>query len=100
MIFYEVSVKLPTSQAQKFESYMRDRHIPEIWATQCFVQIHFAQIEENHFRTCYQAQSLADYERYLAQFATAMRTDFMQHFPQDCQVERQVWRGVQTWKAT
>ena len=97
MIFYEVSVTMPAQLSLAFESYMRDRHIPEIWATKCFVQIHFAKMGEDNYRTCYQAQSQVEYERYLNDFASAMRADFMQHFPDGCQVQRQVWSSLQTW---
>lgn len=99
MIFYEVSVTVPAQMSQAFESYMRDKHIPEIWTTKCFVQIHFAKMGEANYRTCYQAQSQAEYERYLNDFASAMRADFMQHFPDGCQVQRQVWGSLQTWPA-
>jgi hypothetical protein len=98
MIFYEVSVTVSAPMSKAFESYMRNKHIPEILATKCFTQIHFAQMGDNIYRTCYQAQSQADYERYISQFANTMRADFMQHFPDGCQVQRQVWNNLETWR--
>jgi hypothetical protein len=99
MIFYEVSVVVPTKLINAFENYMRNKHIPEIWATECFVQIHFAKMGADNYRTCYQAKTQADYERYLNDFATVMREDFLQHFPDGCQVQRQVWNKLQSWDA-
>ncbi len=98
MVFYEVSLTVRPELCAQLLSYMRYKHIPEIWATACFNQIHFAQASDYVFRTCYQAQTMADYERYVERFASAMRADFMNHFPEGCEVNRQVWSGVQSWE--
>lgn len=98
MILYEVSVKLHADLSEQFERYMCEKHIPEIWATQCFEKIRFDKVDTEHYRTCYQANSFADYERYLAEFATAMRADFMQHFPEDCVPSRYVYEALQSWE--
>jgi hypothetical protein len=98
MILYEVSVSIRADLSEKFERYMREKHVPEIWATQCFEKIRFDRVDTEHYRTCYQANSAADYERYLAKFATAMRADFMQHFPEDCVPSRQVYEALQSWE--
>lgn len=97
MVFYEVSLTVRPDLCADLLSYMRNKHIPEIWATKCFHQIHFAQADDQVLRTCYQALTMDDYERYVAQFASAMRADFMHHFPEGCEVSRQVWTGVQSW---
>lgn len=98
MVLYEVSVRIHADLSAAFEKYMRTKHIPEIWETKCFQQIHFDQAENTLYRTSYQASSLADYERYIDQYATAMRADFMQHFPQGCTVTRQLLHCQQIWK--
>ncbi|MBC3832607.1 DUF4286 family protein [Undibacterium amnicola] len=97
MVFYEVSVTIRADLAETFMAYMRKKHIPEIYATQCFQQIHFDHATENTYRTCYQAASQEDYNRYIEQYAHQMRADFMQHFPDGCEVSRKVWMGIQTW---
>lgn len=81
-----------------FEHYMRTKHIPEIWDTRCFQQIHFDRAESGAYRTSYQASTQADYQRYIDLHANALRTDFMQHFPEGCTVTRQVLQSQQIWK--
>lgn len=102
MILYEVSVRLSAQSdaelSQHFEHYMRNKHIPEIWETGCFQQIHFDRAESGGYRTCYQAATFADYQRYLDIHAEALRADFMQHFPEGCQVSRLVLETLESWK--
>lgn len=98
MVLYEVSVQIHADLSAAFEKYMRTKHIPEIWETKCFQQIHFDQAETTLYRTSYQAANLADYERYIDQYAAVMRADFMQHFPEGCAVTRQVLQTLQAWK--
>jgi len=97
MILYEVSVAISADLSEQFERYMREKHIPEIWATQCFEKIRFDKVNPTQYRTCYQASNAANYERYLNEFATAMRADFMEHFPEDCIPSRQVYEVMQNW---
>jgi hypothetical protein len=97
MILYEVSVEVQVELSAVFEEYMRQKHIPEIWATGCFQTIRFDKASDGLFRTSYQAKTQADYERYLSEHATAMRADFMQHFPTGCVPSRQVYTDVQVW---
>lgn len=94
MIFYEVSVEVRADLCAAFAAYMRDKHLPEILATRCFVSIRFDQATETLYRTCYQAETEEDYERYLSEHASAMRADFMQHFPDGCVPSRQVFREL------
>lgn len=94
MILYEVSVEVRADLCSAFEDYMRGKHLPEILATGCFAYIRFDQASETMYRTCYQAESVEDYERYLNQHASAMRADFMQHFPEGCVPSRQVFREL------
>lgn len=97
MILYEVSVAVRADLCAVFENYMREKHIPEIWATGCFMKIHFDKASDNLYRTSYQAATQADYERYLVEHATSLRADFMQHFPEGCTPSRQVFESVQEW---
>ncbi len=94
MIHYEVSVEVRADLCAAFEDYMRDKHLPEILATGCFKHIRFDQASAGVYRTCYQAENEDDYARYLNQHATAMRADFMQHFPEGCTPSRQVFRDL------
>lgn len=94
MIFYEVSVEVRADLCAAFEDYMRGKHLPEILATGCFSHIRFDQASSSLYRTCYQAETEDDYTRYLNQHASAMRADFMLHFPEGCVPSRQVFREL------
>lgn len=98
MVLYEVSVQIQQDLGAAFENYMRSKHIPEIWDTGCFQQIHFDRSESGTYRTSYQAATFADYQRYIDSHAQALRADFMQHFPEGCAVTRQVFETLQSWK--
>ena len=101
MIFYEVTVELDAEKAAElspaFENYMRQKHIPEIYATGCFMHIRFDKASDHLFRTCYLANTQDDYERYIRDYAPAFRADFMQHFPTGCSPSRLVFSDLQTW---
>ena len=97
MVLYEVSVQIQPDLSTAFELYMRTKHIPEIWETRCFQRIHFDRAESGAYRTSYQAENFADYQRYIDVHANALRADFMQHFPEGCTVTRQVLETVQSW---
>ncbi|MBY0573368.1 MAG: DUF4286 family protein [Undibacterium sp.] len=103
MILYEVCVEVRDDLLVAFERYMREKHLPEIWNTGCFEQIRFehtqtpVQESSRIYRTCYQAATMADYDRYLELHASEMRADFMLHFPEGCTPSRRVWQALQNW---
>lgn len=97
MLLYEVCVAVRDDLRSSFERYMREKHIPEIWATGCFTHIHFERAEAGHYRTCYQAPNREKYAHYLAHHANALRADFALHFPEGCQPSREVYEVVQQW---
>lgn len=98
MIHYEVRVLVRADLAASFESYMRTRHLPEILATGCFEGIRFEQGEGGTYRTCYQASSKSALEAYLLEHAGPLRKDFRAHFPEGCEVRREIWAEVQTFR--
>lgn len=98
MITYEVHVEVRPDLAAAFETYMRERHIPQILATGCFAAISFEWSEEGRYRTRYQADSQADLDRYLQQHTEGFRADFLAHFPEGCSASRGCWVGVEDWR--
>lgn len=91
MVRYEVRVLVRADLQPAFETYMADKHLPEILATGCFASIRFERSEDGGFRSCYEAASEADLERYLAEHTLRFREDFLAHFPEGCEVRREVW---------
>lgn len=97
MVRYEVVVQAAPELSEKFEEYMRRKHIPEILATGCFTHIVLQRAEGSRYRTSYTADTRADVERYLAEHTAAFRSDFQAHFPEGVAATREVWTDVEEW---
>ncbi len=97
MVSYEVTIETEPQIAVAFETYMREKHIPEIMATGCFIAIIFEKASPIKFRTRYEASSHKDLDRYLGEHATHFRTDFVAHFPKEVKPSREVWVVQQGW---
>ncbi len=98
MLTYEVQVEVPSDITEAFEAYMRRKHIPEILASGCFVDITFERSTTNRYRTRYQAMRQADLDRYLLDHAPGFRTDFIEHFPDGLTVQRELWESLQEFR--
>ncbi|MGH8644713.1 MAG: DUF4286 family protein [Gammaproteobacteria bacterium] len=79
------------------EAYMRQKHIPEIFSTGCFQQIHFERASPTRFRSRYQALTQPDLDHYLRDHAQHLRNDFHIHFPQGVVLSREEWSELQSW---
>jgi hypothetical protein len=97
MINYEVTLDLDPGLAQTVETYMREKHIPEILSTGCFQQISFERASATRLRTRYQALSRVDLDRYLRDHAQHFRHDFQTHFPRGVAPSREEWTELQRW---
>lgn len=100
MIRYEVTVEVREELRTKFEEYFVRKHIPEILATGCFVDIRFDRGDGGAFRTVYHAATRADLERYLQEHTTRFRADFNAHFPDGVSASRENWAEIKGWKLT
>jgi hypothetical protein len=99
MIRYEVTLQVEPALAPTVEEYMRNRHIPDILATGCFRRIHFDQASSARFRTCYQAESQEELDRYQRDHAPKFRAEFLAEFPRGITVTRETWTERQLWAA-
>jgi hypothetical protein len=98
MIFYEVTLQVEPDLAAKVDEYLRRRHIPDIFATGCFRRIRLDGTSPARFRTCYQAESPADVDRYLREHAPRLRAEFQAHFPTGVTLTRETWTERATWE--
>lgn len=79
MIMYNVTVKVDLAIANAWVKWLIDEHIPEVIATGCFSgartlkMIDVDDSEGETYTVQYTAESKADYNKYIAQFATQMR---------------------------
>lgn len=98
MIAYEVTVQIEPQRADDLQRYLADTHLPEMLGTGCFTAIHLERTGGSTFRSRYECAAQGDLDRYLADFAPAMRDDFARHFPSDASVSRTVWTHVRDFR--
>jgi hypothetical protein len=99
MIRYEVRAELRAEDADRYASYLKTQHIPDLMNTGCFVEASLEHREGGHFRTVYLAPDVAALDRYLATFAPALRAHALEKFPEGLTLSREVWTVVQRWTA-
>lgn len=97
MIRYEVVLDVEPQLVPGLEDYMRGKHIPEILATGCFLDIRFERAGEGRFRTSYHAATSADLERYLSQHTGGFRASLIQYFPRGVTAVRETWTELERW---
>jgi hypothetical protein len=95
---YEVTLQVEPALVSALDNHMRDQHIPAIFATGCFRRIRFDQASPVRFRTCYEAESGADLDRYLRQHAPGFRAEFQAAFPHGVIVTRETWTERKRWE--
>jgi Domain of unknown function (DUF4286) len=97
-IFYEVTIEADASLAAAVENHMRHHHIPAILHTGCFERIRFDRAGPGNFRTCYQAASTVELDRYLHVYAPTLRLEFQEAFPAGVRLSRETWVQCQVWE--
>ena len=99
MLRYEVIVQVREDLQGAFERYFIARHIPEILATGCFLDIRFERADSGAFRTVYHAATRADLDRYLTEHTARFRADLGRDFPEGITASRENWTVIKAWKA-
>jgi uncharacterized protein DUF4286 len=97
MILYEVTLQVDPSLAATVEEHMRVTHIPAIFATGCFQGIRFDRASPARFRTSYQAETQADLDLYLREYAPRFRAELQAEFPRGVTVMRETWTEREVW---
>jgi hypothetical protein len=98
MIRYEVVLDVPPALAAAVSEYMRDVHIPEIFATGCFRAIRLERASPTRLRTSYAVQRSDDLEYYLREHSPALRAAFQARFPAGITISRETWTEVSVWE--
>jgi 3-hydroxyisobutyrate dehydrogenase-like beta-hydroxyacid dehydrogenase len=96
-VSYEVTARVDDALAYDYERYMIETHIPDVVGTGCFLHARFAQGGEGQYRTAYHAVSQAEVDRYLAEFAPALRQHMTARFPTGVTLSRRVWVDRVQW---
>jgi len=98
MLSYEVTATVDAGRGDEFERYMRERHIPDLLATGCFVAAAFARVAPGRYRMRYEAAGPRDLERYQADHAPRLRAEFSARYP-EVALQREVLSVLQRWPA-
>lgn len=91
MIVYEVTATIDPKLAEKFERYMREKHIADVLATGSFLSASFESAGEGRYRTRYIAETHDALDSYLSELAPRLREDVAANFPNGTQFSREYW---------
>lgn len=96
-VTYEVTAIVPSELAERFESYMRDRHIADVLATGYFESSTFSR-DGGKYRMKYVARSRELLDQYLANETQRLRDDFSEHFPEGIELSREIWDVIESFE--
>ena len=99
MILYSVTVNIQSESEGEWAEWMRQIHIPEVIETGCFEECRMYRASESasgraSYVMQYRCASIADYERYRDEFATALQKDHTERFGGLFTASRQVLEKV------
>ena len=97
MIIYEITATVRANLVERYEKYMREKHIPELLETGYFRGAKFTRAIENRYRIQYEAHDQAALDEYLKTDANRLREDFLAHFGEGVEVSRENWEVLQCW---
>ena len=97
MVIYEITAVVQSELVEKYEKYMRERHIPDLLETGFFSGAYFTRAAGNRYRIHYQARNQESLDKYLNEDAERLRGDFLAHFPSGIDLSREVWKILQIW---
>lgn len=80
MILYNVTVSIDERVQEEWLDWMRSNHIPDVMSTGCFIEARISRVHGEEeggmtFAIGYIAKSQQDYDRYQAEFASALQKD-------------------------
>jgi hypothetical protein len=81
MILYNVTVSIDPSVENEWTTYMREKHIPEVLDTGCFIEARFSRVHGEEeggvtYATSYLAKDKAILDAYDANFAPRLQAEF------------------------
>lgn len=100
MVIYEITAVVRADLIEKYERYMRSRHVPDLLKTGYFRRAYFTRSAENCYRVQYHARDQKALDDYVQNDAARLRADFLAHFPEGIELSRQIWEISQTWEQT
>jgi Domain of unknown function (DUF4286) len=99
LIIYEVTTDVPPARAVAYEQFMRERHIPDVLATGCFVSATLTHSIPGRYRVAYSARNMDILDEYLGHHSEQLRADFAAELGPDVRVSREVWAEMKLFTA-
>ena len=90
MIVYEITAIVRNDLTRKFETFIRETHIPDLLATGYFESAEMAKSSEEFYRIRYLTKNLRTLERYFETDAERLRANFQKEFPEGTEVSREI----------
>ena len=97
MVTYEITAVVRADLCDKYEEYMRERHIPDVLRTGKFAFASFSASSPGRYRIRYEARSRGDLDEYVSKHAPSLRQHFQETFPAGVDLSREEWSVLQTW---
>lgn len=98
MLRYEVVLEMDAARSASVAEYLRDVHIPAIFATGCFRSVRLERASPTRLRASYAVQRPGELETYLREHAPALRAEFQARFPAGVTAIRESWTEVAVWE--
>ncbi|MES2629758.1 MAG: DUF4286 family protein [Bacteroidota bacterium] len=85
MILYNVTVSLDESIHEDWLQWMKDKHVPDVMATGCFIENKMLRLlnEEDNgitYAMQYLSPDMDTYERYQSEFAPALQHEYRERY--------------------
>ena len=94
MVTYQVSATGDEAVADKYEEYMKSKHLRDVLASGCFASATLERGGAGKYRTQFRARNRHDVDRYLRDHTEALQKDFAEHFPAGVQLARDIWEEL------
>src|SRR5687767_10633980 len=94
-VTYEIVATVEAHLCSEYETFMRERHIPDLIATGSFVSATLERSRPGRYRVRYVTSSQEALDNYLEQHAPLLRSDFSRRFPTGIDVSREEWTLVE-----
>ena len=98
MVIYEITATVRADLIESYEKYMRETHIPDLLATGFFGGARIARAGSNRYRIQYEARDQKALDEYLKTEAARLRADFLAHFAEGVDLQRENWEVLQSWQ--
>ena len=90
MIIYEITAKVQDELVEKFERFMKEKHIPDLVKTGKFESGDIIKLSPGQYQISYVTKSRKLLDVYLREDADELRKDFIKHFPTGVELSRKI----------